>query len=362
MMAHARAPLADRASREKSRPAGSGTPGVMRLLVLGGTIFLGRHVVAEALDRGHDVTLFNRGKHNPGLFAGVEELRGDRDGDLDALRGRRWDVVVDTSGNRPEAVAAAAECLRDAVDRYVFVSTLAAYAGFPRTPGLDETAPLAPPPDPPPPRITPRTAGPLKAECERALAPVFDGRALVVRAGLLAGPHDPTGRFTYWPRRVAQGGEVLAPAGPAVPVQLVDARDVARWIVRGSEEGLTGAFNASGPRQPLTLGELLETCRSEARADAEITWADERFLLESGVQPQMELPLWMPGAAGAAAFDCRRAYAAGLELRPLVETVRDTLAWEAGQPAPSGRAGITREREAELLRAWHERRVPAGAR
>jgi 2'-hydroxyisoflavone reductase len=276
------------------------------------------------------------------------------------LRGRRWDAAVDTSGNLPRAVRASAELLADAVGHYTLVSTLAVYAGFPRVAGLDEGFPLrtdAPASD----EVTPQTAGPLKALCERAAEAALPGRVLAVRAGLLAGPHDPTDRFTYWPRRVARGGEVLAPAGPDLPVQFIDARDLAAWIVRMAEARRTGAYNASGPGHPLTLGRLLETCRAEAGSDARFTWADERFLLEAGVGPRMELPLWLPGAPGAAAVDCGRALAAGLAFRPLADTVADTRAWDAARPPETRRrAGLAPEREAELLRAWHARaRAPA---
>jgi 2'-hydroxyisoflavone reductase len=328
----------------------------MRLLVLGGTVFLGRHLVEAALERGHDVTTFTRGRHNPDLFPEAERLRGDRNGDLDALAGRSWDACVDTSGNLPAQVRASADLLSGAVGLYAFVSTLAAYAGFPRVAGLDERAQLAPMPDPPPDRPGPESVGALKAECERALEAVMGGRTLVARSGLLAGPHDPSDRFAYWPRRVARGGEVLAPAGPDLPVQLIDARDLAGWLLDGVESGRTGAFNVTGPTEPLTMAGLLETCRAVAGSDATVTWADERFLLESGVGPRMELPLWMPGAPGAATCSCERALAAGLRLRPLADTVRDTLAWDAARPADAPRrAGLAPDREAELLAAWRER-------
>lgn len=325
----------------------------MRLLVLGGTVFLGRHLVEEALARGHEVTLFNRGRHNPELFPEAEKLRGDRDGDLQALRGRRWDAALDTSGNLPGAVWASAELLADAVEHYTLVSTLAVYRDFPRVAGLDEDAPLhAEPAGAGPP--SPETAGPQKAACERAARAAIPGRVLAVRAGLLAGPNDPTDRFTAWPRRVARGGEVLAPAGPGLPVQLVDARDLAGWMLDMVQAGRTGAFNATGPVHPLTLGEVLETCREVSGSDARFTWADERFLLENGVAPRMELPLWMPGAPGAATVRCDRALAAGLAFRPLAQTVADTLAWDAGRPpAPGRRAGLEPEREARLLQAWN---------
>jgi 2'-hydroxyisoflavone reductase len=332
----------------------------MKLLVLGGTVFLGRHVVAAAVETGHDVTIFTRGRHEDGVPASVERLHGDRDGDLGALAGRRWDAVIDTSGQLPSAARAAAELVSGSVEHYTFVSTIAAYAGFPSVVGLDEYAPLATLPEGAGTRVTPATVGPLKAACERALAAVLGDRVLIVRAGLLAGPHDPSDRFTYWPRRVARGGEVLAPDRPAMPVQLIDARDLARWIVDGAEARRTGAFNATGPAEPLTMEQLLEACRAVTGADARFTWVDESFLLASGVKPRMDLPLWMPDGRGAATADCRRALAAGLRLRPLHETVRDTLAWDAARPPEAPRrAGIAPGREAELLAAWHQQHVAA---
>ena len=333
----------------------------MKLLVLGGTVFLGRHLVEEALARGHEVTLFNRGRHNPQLFPGVEKLRGDRGGDLAALRGGRWDAVVDTSGSIPREVRASAGLLAEAVEHYTVVSTLAVYAAFPRVPGIDESFGLAEAVDPEAGEAGFRSVGPLKALCERAAETALPGRVLAVRAGLLAGPHDPTDRFTYWPARVARGGDVLAPAGPEHPVQLVDARDLAAWIVRMAERRATGAFNATGPAAPLTLGELLRTCRDECGSDARFVWVDEDALVEAGIGRRMELPLFIPGAPGAARVRCARALEAGLRFRPLVETVRDTRRWDAGRsPDRPRRAGLDPTREAALLGALTPRR-PAPA-
>jgi 2'-hydroxyisoflavone reductase len=333
----------------------------MRLLVLGGTVFLGRHLVEAALAQGHDVTIFNRGRHNPELFDGVRKLRGDRDGDLGALRGSRWDAVVDMSGHLPRAVRDVAAALSDAVEHYTFVSTLAVYAGFPKVPDLSEDAPLlTPPPEPAADQVTPATVGPLKVLCERALEQSLPGRSLVVRAGLLAGPYDPTDRFTYWPRRVAQGGEVLAPGRPGLRVQLIDARDLAEWILECAQARRTGVYNATGPARPLTMSQLLETCKRESDSDATFMWPDDEFLIGAGVKPRMELPLWMPGAPGAARVDCRRALAAGLRWRSLGETARDTLAWDESRGAAlPRRAGITPEREAQLLEAWRTAPVAA---
>src|SRR5581483_3835326 len=306
----------------------------MKLLILGGTVFLGRHVVDSALARGHEVTLFNRGQHNPELYPELEKLRGDRDGNLSALVGRRWDAVIDPSGYVPRIVGTSARLLADAVEHYTFVSSISVYAEF-ATVGIDEHYPTATMPDSTSEDVMAHY-GALKALSGQAAEAAMPGRVCHVRAGLIVGPHDPTNRFTYWPVRVARGGDVLAPNGPAVPVQVIDSRDLAAWMVRMAERRHAGTFNATGPDRPLTLGAVLETCRQVSGSDARIVWADERFLLDRGVQPWMELPLWVsdaPENAGFSRVDCRRAFAAGLTFRPLADTVRDTLAWEQTLPA-----------------------------
>jgi 2'-hydroxyisoflavone reductase len=327
----------------------------MRLLILGGTIFLGRHLVEAALRRGHAVTLFNRGQRNADLFPQVEKLRGNRDGDLEALRGRRWEAVIDTSGYVPRIVRASAELLAEAVEHYTFVSTLSVYADATQV-GMDETAPVGVLPDGEvgTEQITPESYGPLKALCEQAAEAAMPGRALVVRPGLIVGPHDPSDRFTYWPARVARGGEVLAPDRPDKPVQLIDARDLAEWMLCVVEAGQTGTFNATGPAATLTMGELLETCRAVTASDATFAWVPEALLLEHNVAAYTELPLWIPSeAAGFDRFDISRALRAGLTFRPLAETVRDTLAWDRSRPADlERRNGLKPAREAALLAAY----------
>jgi len=318
----------------------------VRLLVLGGTKFLGRHAVDAALAAGHDVTIFTRGQTNPDLFPQVERLRGDRDGDLGALAGREWDGVVDTSGYVPRVVRQSADLLRDAAARYVFVSSISVYADFSQP--VDEGTPVAQLEDPQSENVE-TDYGALKAACEDVVSEIFGERATSVRAGLLVGPYDPTDRFTYWPRRLADGGDVLAPGDPAAPTQFVDARDLASWLVRVAEDGPGGVMNATGPVEPMTLGELLERTRAAVGSDARLVWTDEQRILDAGVQPWMELPLWAPGAdfAGLQRTDIRRALAAGLQFRPVEETAQDTLAWsrDAGEQRPT----LTREREAELL-------------
>ena len=339
----------------------------MKILILGGTVFLGRHLVEAALARGHEVTLFNRG-NNPHLFPEVEKLRGDRDGGLDVLRGGRWDVVIDTSGFVPRIVRASAELLADTVELYVFISSLSVIADT-RVPGADESAPVGTLDDPTIEDATGKAYGPLKALCEQAVEQVMPGRALNIRPGLIVGPHDPTGRFTYWPVRVARGGEVLAPGRPERRIQFIDARDLAEWTIRMSESRQTGVFNATGPDRILTMKELLETCREVSGSDARFTWVDDKFLVEAGVGEWMELPLWLSESApeaqrGFLAFNCDKAIAHGLTFRPLADTVRDTLHWamtlsettatDASDDPEREKPGMEPEREAQVLRKWHE--------
>ena len=318
----------------------------MKLLVLGGTEFLGRHTVEAALERGDEVTIFTRGRTNPKLFPEAEHLVGDRDGGLDPLSGRTWDGVVDTSGYVPRVLRQSAELLHGAVGRYVFVSSISVYADFSLP--VDEKSDVAHLDDPFSESVE-KDYGALKAACEYVVEEVFGERGTSVRAGLLVGPYDPTDRFTYWPRRLAEGGDVLAPGDPAAPVQLVDARDLGAWLLELAEHGPGGVFNATGPAEPLTLGELLERAIAALGSDARLVWTDEQRILDADVQPWMELPLWVPGDewAGFMRAGIRRALAAGLGFRPLEETVRDTLAWsrEAGEQRPT----LTREKERRLL-------------
>ena len=335
----------------------------MKLLVLGGTLFLGRHVVGAALARGHAVTMFTRGRTNPDLFPEAEKLVGDRGGDLAALAGRTWDAVIDTCGYVPRVVGASAAALRDAVGHYLFISSISVYAEM-NAPGITEEAPvgvLAAPTE----EVGPDSYGPLKALCEAAVEAQLPGRTLNVRPGLLVGPCDPSGRFTYWVKRFGAGGEVLAPGDPSAPVQIIDARDAAAWLVHCAETQVTGVMNMTGPTVPLSMQQMLETCRQVLAPTATLTWMTDAFLLEQGVTPWTEVPVWLPAADGgvmSVAID--RALAAGVAFRPLAETVRDTWDWHtalgASPPpsisistAPKPRVGLAPEREAALLAAWH---------
>ena len=355
----------------------------MDLLVLGGTVFLGRHVVSAALTRGHRVTIFHRGRHplDPDAFDGahaasLDEVLGDRRSDLGQLGERRWDAVIDTSGYVPSEVTGAAVALGPRVGRYVFVSSISVYADLESehpnedtpTAKLSEAERLeAEALDREDPIQTPRfhaLYGALKAACELELERALPGRAMIVRPGLIVGPHDPTDRFTHWVERGARDGEMLAPGPPTRPVQFIDARDLADWMVRLAESGTTGTLHATGPDQTLTMGELLDACIAAGGAGAEVEWCDEAFLLEAGVKPWSELPLWVPesdaSTRGLMRIDLSRALAAGLTFRALEATVRDTLAWSTTRPPGPRRAGLDAEREFELLARWHASKVAGG--
>lgn len=326
----------------------------MRLLVLGGTVFLGRHVVEAAVARRHDVVLFNRGRSNAQLFPDLEKLRGDRNGDLRALRGRRFDAVIDLSGYRPEHVRAVADVLGSSIAHYTFISSISVYREFPPGRTLDEEGRLA---------EGAEEYGPLKARCEEALEELIPGRLAHVRPGLIVGPHDPTDRFTYWPRRVARGGHVLAPGRPERPIQFIDVRDLAAWCVRLGEDRTRGVFNAIGPGSSLTMAQLLDECRAVSCSDARFAWVRDEDLLAADVQPWSELPLWIPEDdphfGGIMLADNGRAVAAGLTFRPAADTIQATLEWERREGAPEGapmrNTALSPEREREILARFGSR-------
>lgn len=319
----------------------------MRILVLGGTQFLGRHVVDAALEHGHRITLFNRGQTRPELFPDVEKLRGDRDGDLEALAGRIFDAVVDTSGYVPRIVEQTIDALGE-VGHCTFVSSISVYADVSTPP--TESSSLKELKEPT--EEWREAYGELKVLCENVVRERFPN-AFVPRPGLIVGPWDPTGRFTYWPARLADGGRVLAPLPRDADAQVIDVRDLAAWIVRAAEDGLAGTYNAVG--RTMTRKTLLETCRVVAGAEAELIWVDPDFLNEHSVGEWMELPLWLydPGFRGMLSVDPSPAFAAGLETRPLEETARDTLEWVRSGEAPADPpAGLDREKEQAVLDEW----------
>ena len=336
------------------------------LLVLGGTGFLGPHFVEAAQARGHRLTLFNRGKTNPGRFAGrgdIEQLQGDRKTDLKALEGeRRWDAVLDTSAYLPADVTRSAQLLAARVQQYLIVSTISVYART-DTPGQDEAAPLAQLADPTVSEVTGETYGGLKALCERAAAQAMPGRTTVVRPGLIVGPGDTTDRFTYWPARADRGGEILAPGSAADPIQFIDVRDLAAFLLHLIEQRSFGIYNADAQAGKLSMGDLVDSCRSvarEMRAPASsVTWVPADFLEAHQASPWQDLPVWIPAQgeyAGFGRISSAKAQAAGLTYRPLRETVRDTLSYWRGLPAErraKPKAGLSPQRESELLAAWH---------
>ncbi|MBC7916988.1 MAG: NAD-dependent epimerase/dehydratase family protein [Rhodoferax sp.] len=314
----------------------------MNLLIIGGSVFVGRHMVEAALARGHRVTVFNRGTHAADLAVGVEQVRGDRDVDLAALAGRHFESVIDCCAYTPEQITRAAAVLSHLVDHYVFISTISVYKSFPPGKPYDETAPVGDGDD----------YGGRKARAEAVLEAAFPGRAICVRPGLIAGPYDPTGRLTYWPVRVAKGGTVLAPGRPGRPVQWMDARDLACWCVALAERKTTGVFNAPGATD--TMANFLEACRLACNPQAAFKWMPDAQLLAADVAPWTGMPLWIPendeAFGGMLLGSEERARAAGLSTRPWQDTLRDTLQWAqaAGEKA-LGIAGIAHERESALL-------------
>ena len=333
----------------------------MKLLVLGGTRFLGRHVAEQALAQGHQVTLLHRGLSAPGggsaLFPQAEHRIADRNGDLQALQGGTWDACIDTSAYVPRQVRAVATALTGRVGQYQLVSSISVYddAGYNPDAGPNEDSPLVRLADPTVEAVSGETYGGLKVLCEEAAQQAFGERCLVSRPGLIVGPHDPTGRFTWWPQRLLRGGEVFAPGDPATPVQFIDARDAAAWMLRQAGSGTNGVFNLVGPNEPLTIGGLLQAARDTLSPSATLRWVDEAWLLGQGVQPWSDLPVWLPRAqAGMHRTDIRRAMAAGLQTRPMADTLRDTAAWAHGRNAAAG-VGLAPEREAALLQAWAAR-------
>ncbi|MBK9050383.1 MAG: SDR family oxidoreductase [Chloroflexi bacterium] len=325
----------------------------MKILMIGGRVFLGRAIVDAALARGHEVTLFNRGKSNPELYNDLEQIHGDRDGGLDVLAGRRWDAVIDTCGYIPRHVRDSATFLADKVDHYTFISTISVYSDN-NIVDMDESGPLGTLEDETVEQVTGETYGPLKVLCEKAATEAMRGRALHVRAGLIVGPYDRSDRFTYWPVRVAKGGDILAPGDPQDPTQFIDVRDLGLWTVRATEDKLTGPYNATGPDYPLTMGQLLETCRQIINPAATFTWVDDAFLEKHEVGAFVEMPMWIPQKdnAGFSTINCQKAIATGMTFRPLADTIRDTLEWANTRVDYAWPRTLTPEREAELLAAW----------
>lgn len=340
-------------------------PKPLRILILGGTGFTGPYQVRYALSRGHKITLFNRGRRPQEWPAEVEELTGDRDkGDLRSLEGREWDVCIDNPTSVPFWVRDAGKILAGKVKHYIFISTVSVYADSSK-PGRDETTPTVPYEGPDAMAETNATLranfglyGPLKAASEREAEKHFPGITTVIRPGLIVGPGDDTDRFTYWPVRIAAGGEILVPPAED-PVQIIDARDLAEWTIRLAEQKAFGTFNACGPEKELTMGAMADGIRTATASEAKLTHVTTDFLKQQGIAPWGDLPVWVPGQGDSAGFgrtSIAKALKAGLTFRPLATTTKDTLDWFKKLPAERQaklRAGITPERQAELLKAWH---------
>jgi 2'-hydroxyisoflavone reductase len=341
----------------------------MKILIIGGTKFLGRHLITAAQARGHEVTLFNRGKFSSEIFENVEQIHGDRNSDLDKLNGRSWDACIDTCGYLPQTVKALAEALKDSVNQYVFISSGSVYADVSRadydekTPVLelneeqqkraDEIDPKGELTGP----ILGEMYGALKVLCEQEAEKAMSGRVLHVRSGLIVGSFDPTDRFTYWVMRVASGGEVLAPGTPNRFVQMIDARDLSEWIIKMVEQNKTGIYNATGKPFEITMEKMLEEIKKMSGSDAEFTWTDEDFLTGENVAPWSDMPLYLPESdkesEGFLSANIDKALQTGIEFRPLSDTIQDILAWRKTKNNAL-KAGISFEREVELLGKWHE--------
>jgi 2'-hydroxyisoflavone reductase len=335
----------------------------LRILILGGTRFLGPHMAEYAMSRGHSLTFFNRGKTNPGVLPGVERIQGDRNGDLQGLAGRDWDAVIDNSGYLPRQVRSSAELLHERVPYYMFISSVSVYASFAHA--NDENSPVGTLADPAVEKIDGATYGPLKALCESAARAVYGPQHTnVLRPGLIVGPDDNTDRFTYWPARAARGGRFVAPNSPQDPVQVIDVRDLARFAITAVEQRTAGTFNTLSPPGRFTIGDVVDGSIRAAVAIAKpspppvAAWLPTAFLEAQGVAPWSDMPVWAPSTgeeAGFALVSAQRALAAGLTIRPMAETVADTLRWFLGQPEAERRdlkAGLSPDREAQVLAAW----------
>ena len=337
----------------------------MKILILGGTRFLGRVLTETAIGSGHEVTLFNRGKTDPDLFPEVEKLIGDRDGDLEALKGREWDAVIDPSGYVPWTVRVSAELLANAAGHYTFISSVSVYDEL-EEPGIDEDHSVG--------MLSPERVeelegmgaaeaikehyGELKFLCEKEVERAFPERSLIVRPGLIVGRYDFTDRFSYWVNRIAEGGEVLAPGRRDKPVQFIDVRDLAEWILRMVESKANGTFNATGPENELTMQEFLIECKDTVGNNTELVWIDEKFLVGHEVNGWSDMPLWIPdsmNSSGFLAVDIRKALDAGLQFRSLEETIRDTQAWESTRTVTERKAGLDPEKEKAVLVDWTEK-------
>lgn len=318
----------------------------MRILIIGGTVFLGRHLVTEALKRGHHVTTFNRGTHDLDEQSAVVKVKGDRETDIHLLAQQKWDAIIDTCGQAPQTVQKSASALHQCAPHYTFISSISAYKAFPK-PGLNEANELR--------DADEENYGDQKAACERVVLKEANA-SLIVRPGLIVGPYDPSDRFTYWPTRIKRGGAVLAPGRPQRQIQFIDVRDLSAWIIECLEQRTTGAFNATGPNDVLTMLEFLNLCRKSLNETAELVWYSDQELLDLKIDPWMQMPLWVPESdeehLGFMALDCSKAWTSGLKSRRIEETVADTLAWDQTRdPQADRKAGLAKDVEEGVLKS-----------
>lgn len=327
----------------------------MRILSIGGTRFFGRAFVEEAARRGHEVTVFHRGESEPEDLSRVEHLHGDRKDGLELLAGRSWDAVLDTCAFVPREVRNLAAAIGDRIGHYTLVSSLSVHPDDLPV-GATEETPTHQPPFPETEEVTEETYGPLKVACEVEAVAAFAGRLLVIRPGYIVGPHDPTDRFTYWARRAAAGGEMLAAGPPDAPIQGIDARDLGTFVLERVEASDTATYGVVGPAEPATTGSVLESARVAGGADTTLVWADQDFVLGLGDQHETWFPMWHPHLPGFHAYDAGKAMAAGLRPRPFDQTIAETLAWDRQRGLPPLKAGLTPDKERELLLEWSARR------
>ncbi len=332
----------------------------MKILFIGGTEFVGRYMVEAALREKHKVTLFTRGKSHPELFPEAEKLHGDRDGQLDALKEKKWDIVIDSCGYVPRVVRQSAEFLKGSVGKYLFISTVSVYLDQQRMTETEDSL-LQPTAQIKGEEITKETYGPLKVLCEQAVQEIYPDSNLIVRPGFVIGPHDPTDRFTYWVRRFATESAVLCPDASDQPIQMIDTRDLGNFTLKLVNDGATGVYNATGPASPINFRQMLEACQSATGSKAEAIWADYEFLKANEVKPMQDFPLWMPPdnvPHQMLRIDLSKPIKAGLKHRPLHESIRDTAAWDKQRWGKSElKAGMKREREEGLLEAWQAKQV-----
>ena len=334
---------------------------ILKILILGGTTFLGPHLVQELQQHGHEVTIFTRGNQSS-KFSNVEELQGDRDGNLEALKNRNWDAIIDTSGHLPRLVRESSKLLRNSTNHYTFISTIGVYQNFYKQ-QINENYPVATLENENTEEITEKNYGALKAACEEVIQSYFPNRCLIIRPGLIVGPLDPTDRFAYWPTRVKKGGEILAPGSPNQLLQVIDVRDLAKWVVTMVERQATGIYNVTGPAKPMNFKQLLKECQDVTKSNATLTWVDENFLIEHQIQDWIEIPLWLSYKRNMPGFlnvSIEKALKAGLTFRPISETIQAVL-YKDNDKIDKNQNGLNAEKERMLLNRWKEMPQNQGA-